>query len=42
MGKIEEIISPQEALAEALKLKEAGNLAFKEERFEARTFSRHF
>ena len=34
MGKIEEIISPQESLAEANKLKEAGNEAFKLERFE--------
>jgi hypothetical protein len=36
MGKIEEIISPQEALAEAVKLKEAGNQAFKLERYEVR------
>jgi hypothetical protein len=38
MGKIEEIISPQEALAEAVKLKEAGNQAFKLERYEVKSF----
>jgi protein unc-45 len=34
MGKIEEIISPQDSLNEAIKLKEAGNEAFKLERYE--------
>ena len=34
MGRIEEVVDPAQALADAAKLKDAGNLAFKEQRWE--------